>query len=557
MLALVGNLKIRNKLLLSYLILIIFLLVVSAVSLYTIESSKKHIIHLFDVNRNMTSILEVNGNVFKAICYVTNGFSGQQIDTLVSNQKLKVAELRANIDMSAQSGSAYHKQMAKDIAEYEKIINDTFEIAASDLSVAATYMTLADNKFEEIRGNMSTYLSGELVSVEKAQKASMIILICCIGISVGSTILMAIIIGGSIAKPLKTIKETADQLASGGADLTKRIKIKYHDEIGEFGKSFNIFISNIQTLIYEVKQSSGAVNDSITLLAIENGNLASKVTDQAAAVEELTASVDSLTRATSLIANNAREQSDFADETHSAMSSLQNLMDEVSAYAGKASAAAATTTNEAESGNALMQKTIESMTNIEKSTREIREIVNLISDISEQVNLLSLNAAIEAARAGEQGRGFAVVADEISKLAEQTADSTKTIAKLVSEGTKETETGRDYIKKTSEAFSRIIENISKTEEMVTLISESSIKQGKHSVKVLEDSRRVVEMANRISQSTSEQHATMEEMSGSILQIGQATEHVVGTASSIAKSSEKIRDKSGNLFERMGAFILEK
>jgi methyl-accepting chemotaxis protein len=232
---------------------------------------------------------------------------------------------------------------------------------------------------------------------------------------------------------------------------------------------------------------------------------------------------------------------------------MKSIVQEVNKFASAGLDSAQNSSIEARKGNDLMLNTIKSMEKIDYSTRQIQEIVILINDISDKVNLLSLNAAIEAARAGEQGRGFAVVADEISKLAERTAISTKNIADLVTEGTKETEIGREYVRKTSEAFANIIGNISQTEVMVSKIAESTEKQESFSEKVLIDSRNVSEMSDRISLATSEQNSTMQEMTRTVSIIGKGTEDAAETASNIATFSEQIRSDSGKLLDRINRF----
>lgn len=551
----IGNLKIGSKLLISYSALIIFLIFIAGISLYTINKSNKQSEHLYTVSDNIIRIIEINGNVFKTITYITNGFAKKATDDLGNEQKRKVAELRESVKKQMENNpeKEFLQKLSKDIEEYESVINNTFDIASTDLSVAATYMTLAENKYEKIYADMTEYINAETAATKRAQTVSTVFLIAFTAIAVLLSVILSVIIGRSVRNPLSVITHTADQLASGGADLTKRIETKYSDEIGIFSSSFNKFIINIQDLACEVKTSSQSVNSSITDLSQKNIALSSKISEQAAAVEEMTASIETLAASNEQISLNASDQTSLADETYSSIIELKSLVQEVNSFAAAGLSSAQNSTIEAQKGNDLMLNTIKSMEKIDYSTRQIQEIVVLINDISDKVNLLSLNAAIEAARAGDQGKGFAVVADEISKLAEQTATSTKSIAVLVTEGTKETEVGRDYVTRTSEALANIIDNISRTENMVQKIAESTDKQYSFSEKVLIGSKSVAEMSNRISSATGEQNATMQEMTKTVSMIGQGTEDAAESAAKIAATSEQIRTDAGKLLDRINKF----
>ncbi len=200
-----------------------------------------------------------------------------------------------------------------------------------------------------------------------------------------------------------------------------------------------------------------------------------------------------------------------------------------------------------------MQNTISGMNNIDASTHKIAERVRLISDISDQVNLLALNASIEAARAGEHGKGFAVVAEEISKLADETAASAKSIADLVHSGLVEVNQGREFVDSTGNALNAIISNIEETELLVKKITESFELQDQASQKVLQDTRRVMDMAESISVATNEQMQTNQEMAKTIEQINQNTQSEAAGAEEIASSAEEISSQAESLRSQMEFF----
>jgi methyl-accepting chemotaxis protein len=228
------------------------------------------------------------------------------------------------------------------------------------------------------------------------------------------------------------------------------------------------------------------------------------------------------------------------------MEQLGDIIRSVNSDADKALSVARDTNAEASKGNELMQNTIKGMNSIEENSRKIAEMVTMISDISDQVNLLALNAAIEAARAGDHGRGFAVVADEIGKLAEQTAESAKNITGLVAKGVQAAKQGITDINDTSSALEKILGYINSTKELVQKIVESTDIQEKASNKVLEATRQVMDMSDNISNSTSEQTLTHQEISRTMDQLNEQTQHQASGAEEIASSAEQISAQSDNL-----------
>ncbi|HOV10044.1 MAG TPA: methyl-accepting chemotaxis protein [Spirochaetota bacterium] len=243
----------------------------------------------------------------------------------------------------------------------------------------------------------------------------------------------------------------------------------------------------------------------------------------------------------------------MAGATFELMEKLKDDTAIVSDFAFKALEAAKNTTNQASNGQKFMKDTIDGMNNIDESTQRIADMVRFIGDISDQVNLLALNASIEAARAGEHGRGFAVVAEEISKLADETAASAKRITEFVQLGLSEVKRGRELVDMTGEALDNIIRYIEETTELVKRITDAAKRQLNSSEEVLGATKKVTVMAESISSSTKEQLLTNQEMANTIEQINQITQNTAAASEEVASSAEEISAQAETLKAQMEFF----
>jgi len=187
------------------------------------------------------------------------------------------------------------------------------------------------------------------------------------------------------------------------------------------------------------------------------------------------------------------------------------------------------------------------------SSKEMINIVNIINEISDKINLLSLNAAIEAARAGDAGRGFAVVADEISKLADQTATSLSDIGKLIKSNEDEITTGLKNADLTMKTIGTLLNGVTSISEMIKILNEYMAKQKINNQTVNNEITILKERTEEVQFSLSEQNFAMKEILGSITNISTLNQETASGAEEMAASSESLSDLSATLKSKVEFF----
>ncbi|EJM81354.1 methyl-accepting chemotaxis protein [Pseudomonas sp. GM67] len=222
-----------------------------------------------------------------------------------------------------------------------------------------------------------------------------------------------------LIQPLHVMTRAMADIADGEGDLTKRLTIQNNDEFGLLGTAFNRFVERIHGSIREVSSATGQVNEvALRVVAASNSSMYNS-DQQASRTSSVAAAINQLGAAAQEIARNAAQASSQASDARNLAEDGQQVVDRsIVAMNQLSSMLSASSTN------------IESLNS---KTVNIGQILEVITSISQQTNLLALNAAIEAARAGEAGRGFAVVADEVRNLAHRTQESAQQVQTMIEE----------------------------------------------------------------------------------------------------------------------------
>ncbi|KPW59569.1 Methyl-accepting chemotaxis protein [Pseudomonas caricapapayae] len=222
-----------------------------------------------------------------------------------------------------------------------------------------------------------------------------------------------------LMQPLHQMGRAMRDIADGEGDLTKRLAITSQDEFGALAQSFNHFVERIHTSIREVASTAAQLGEVATrVVRVSNASMDNS-DQQAHRTESVAAAINELGAAAQEIAQNAARTSQQSSDASGLASDGQGVVQQT-----------------IKAMNELSGKISESCVNIESlngKTANIGQILEVITSISQQTNLLALNAAIEAARAGEAGRGFAVVADEVRNLAHRTQDSAQQVQTMIEE----------------------------------------------------------------------------------------------------------------------------
>jgi methyl-accepting chemotaxis protein len=316
-------------------------------------------------------------------------------------------------------------------------------------------------------------------------------------------------LGNAIVKPLEVIGQRMQDISQGQGDLTARLEVRGNDETSRLSTNFNQFVANIQQIIEEVVSTSEII--------------ASGASEIASGMSEMGSTSDS-------IAQTAEAQKANVGETRTRVDSIAGSSRTIYENVSTALTVYEQTQVNASRGETAVQDAVAGMQAIRDNSKQITNILSVISDIATQTNLLALNAAIEAAKAEEHGKGFAVVADEVRKLAERSAIAAKEITALIQTSNKSVEAGSELVNAAGMVLKSIQESIQASGERIQAIGSQSQAQTRDSEAVVDAMGGLSSIAEQNASATEEMAATIHESTSAVRDLSNAAERLASLVS---------------------------
>ena len=402
-----------------------------------------------------------------------DAFEKEALAALASGQK----EFTKN---DTVNGKMMFRRATPDLATAQACIGCHEGKRIGDMLGAVSVQIPMDGPAAQLQGNLSNMYMG----------------ILAVGVLMMG--LLYLMIAKLVVQPMKSLESMAVRAREG--DLTGRASVNSQDEIGRTSESFNMMFDRVSEVIASVKTAVSGITTGTSEINAGTSDLAGRTSAQAGALEETSASMEEMTSTIKQNADNAKQANQLAVAAREV----------------------------AEKGGAVTDKAVEAMDEINKSSKKIADIINVIDEIAFQTNLLALNAAVEAARAGEQGRGFAVVASEVRNLAQRSATAAKEIKTLINESVQKVGGGSELVNRSGQTLAEIVNSV----------------------------KRVTDIISEISAASQEQAAGIDQVNKAVMQMDQGTQQNAALVEQATSASQSMAQQAEDLLRQVEFFKVQ-
>lgn len=541
------NMMIRSKLLAGFTIILFFMIIIGICGLYSAKTISNKLDDIFlkrfpamnfliEADRDLQQLLvaerslvfaDKSSDSFKVFLNDFKENLAQSDQRAKKYRQLIDTEKEIEIFGQYETARKHWINYSQKVVDYILSDNREDNISAKNISLGE-----ANIKFENMRGYLDklTEINLEIAEQNRLQANEtykfviyIILITCILGISFG--IILSFILTKSIVKPLNYVVKGLTDIVKGEGDLTQRLDSSATDEVGILSSIFNEFMEKLQLMIKDIAENVKSLTESSSNLSVLSQQMDSDLNEAQVKYIAVSKSADEMTSAMFSISDSMKESASNTDMIAAASDEMSSTVNEISKN----------TEQGREISSAAVSKvagSAEKMITLKNSAQDIGQVVQTITDISQQVNLLALNATIEAARAGEAGKGFAVVANEIKELASQTSEATMNIKEKISHI-------QNSSVETMEAINEISEVIKDVNEIVTTISTAVEEQSSVTKEISEN-------INNVSNGIHDVDQNAEQSLNMIKNITKEINLVSETSNQMKDQSTKVKTRTSDL-----------
>ena len=518
---------------------------------YAVSSAINFTIGIKGVNDTKEYIVNLEERIYESVQLATqNSFLLQRADEMFTQSvtagdpdmqtlgEETVGNLLSNIDRLLTI-DAYNKDLLSQIkvsaAEYLSVSSKLLNNLLSDNPDFSQLQSLGAKKsdllsetnalLKQHKANVDTQFSS---AIDGALSSSSRTLNMVTVTNVAFLILLSMLIfyiGRLFSNTVNSMKNSLAGLADGSGDLNTRLKVETADELGVMTRNFNAFMDRLNEIIRKVKEVAPEVGDAANAMSGSTNHVRSVTENMSHKASEATYAMNEMAKSIEEVSQSASEASGAMQETRDESAESLKIVE--------------STINNSRQLNSQILEASERVERLVRDTGDVSTILDVISAIAEQTNLLALNAAIEAARAGEQGRGFAVVADEVRALASRTASATTEI--------------RDVLDRLESAANETVQSMTLAKTQSEQNEQNAEQTGKHISQIKSRVESVSSMGLTIAAATEEQTAVVRDTHSSISAMNDTVSEIQQSFAELARLADNLQGAAGHLQDSTSKF----
>ena len=510
-----------------------------------LEDGQKRLAHTYLPGADL--VLEADRDLYKALVaersllvidVTTSDFEDirKMHDTSIVDAKNRVKQAAGVFGGNAEIQQLV-KQFDKSMAEWEKTSREVVGERAKDNQLSndsARYLSYSTgaSRFEETRAVLDKLTAlvlkqGKAYADASSARAQRDAVSLMIGLAIVLSICAALIfvLPPMVVKPLRAMNTRVRELCSGNGDLTVRLKVDRHDELGQLADGLNGFLQTLHGLISKVIGYSADLAKAAEQLNTTSAIAREHVETQHAATDQVSTASNEMAATVQEVALSVSEVARSADDANTEARAVQTAVGD--------------TIRGIEELARQVENAAEVVGSLGHASEDIGSVLDVIRGVAEQTNLLALNAAIEAARAGENGRGFAVVADEVRTLASRSRQSTQEIQEMIE---RVQQGARNSVSAMEQGRSQVHETVTQAQDA-----------GRKLETIIKMIAGISDMSAQIASATEQQSAATEEINRNIVEISRISEKTSDGAEQVSIAARNLSNLAGELQGLVGSF----